>query len=187
MEYQYQPLNPDKNEIRVLTLLPSHHSSHGPNSVVRCTLENVPLEPRTRKHNLRSNPVQDSFGCYWEDKFAGKAEPASSLGMAALDEDLNDALGLKKGKPPFQGRYSWGEYVALSYVWGNPNKTREIFINEKSVQVTENLESALRILRDKLPMRLGVRLWADALCINQNDVKERSTQVQRMREIYQKA
>jgi hypothetical protein len=107
--------------------------------------------------------------------------------MAALDGDLNDALGLKKGKPPFQGRYSWGEYVALSYVWGNPNKTREIFINEKSVQVTENLESALRILRDKLPMRLGVRLWADALCINQNDVKERSTQVQRMREIYQKA
>lgn len=185
MEYQYQPLNPDKNEIRVLTLLPSHHSSHGLNSVVRCTLENVPLEPRTRKHNLRSNPVQDSFGFYWEDKFAGKVEPASSL--VTLDEDSNDALGLKKGKPPFQGRYSWGEYVALSYVWGNPNKTREIFINDKSVQVTENLESALRILRDKLPMRLGVRLWADALCINQNDVKERSTQVQRMQEIYQKA
>ena len=55
------------------------------------------------------------------------------------------------------------------------------------MQVTKNLESALRILRDKLPMRLGVRLWVDTLCINQNDVKERSAQVQRMWDIYQKA
>ena len=67
---------------------------------MRCTLENVPLEPRTRKHNLRSNPVQDSFGYYWEDKFAGKAEPASSLVMTALDEDANDVLGLKKRNIP---------------------------------------------------------------------------------------
>src|SRR3954447_25284056 len=123
---EYQPLDPDKNEIRVLTLLPSHHSSHGPNSVVCCTLENVPLEPWTRKYNLRSNPVQGSFGCYWEDKFAGKTEPASPLVSTALDEDSNDASGLQKEKRSFQGRYSWGEYVALSYVWGNPNKTREI-------------------------------------------------------------
>jgi hypothetical protein len=101
IEYQYQPLNPNKNEIRVLTLLPYHHSSHGPNSVVRCTLENVPLEPRTRRRNLRSNPVQLGFGRYWDNKFAGKAETASSLVMTALDEDANDALGLKKGKRPF--------------------------------------------------------------------------------------
>ncbi|CZR69432.1 uncharacterized protein PAC_19332 [Phialocephala subalpina] len=145
MEYQYQPLNSDKNEIRLLTLLPSHHSSHGPNSVVRCqTMYNT-----------------DSV----------------VIGKTSLPE-----------KPrPLRRSYSWGGYVALSYVWGNPNKTREIFVNEKSVQVTENLESALRILRDKLPMRLGVRLWADALCINQNDVKERSVQVQRMWDIYQNA
>ena len=184
---EYQSLNPDKNEIRVLTLLPPHHPSHGPNNVVRCTLENVPLEPLTGKYNLRSNHIKDSFGCYWEDKFAGKAELALSGVMTALDEDANDALGLRKGKRPFQGRYSWGEYVALSYVWGDPNKTREIFVNGKSVQVTKNLESALRILRDKLPVRLGVRLWVDALCINQKDVKERNAQVQRMLDIYEKA
>jgi hypothetical protein len=67
---------------------------------VHCTLENVPLEPWTRKHNLRSNLVQDSFSCYWEDKFAGKAEPALLLVMAALDENANDALGLKKRETP---------------------------------------------------------------------------------------
>ena len=142
---EYQSLNSDKNEIRVLTLLPSHHSSNGPNNAVCCTMENVPLEPLTRKYNLRANPVQGSFGCYWEDEFAGKAKPALSLAMTALGEDENDPLGLEEEKRPFQGRYSWGEYVALSYVWGDPNKTREILINGKSVQVTENLESALRI------------------------------------------
>jgi hypothetical protein len=181
---EFQSLNPDKNEIRVLTLLPSHHLSHGSNNVVRCALENVPLEPLTVKRNLRSNHIRDSFGCYWEDKFTGKAERALPLVMTALDEDANDLSGLENGKYPFQGRYSWGEYVALSYVWGEPNKTREVFVNGKSVQVTENLESALRILRDKLPMRLGVRLWADALCINQKDLKERNAQVQMMGDIY---
>ena len=73
---------------------------------MRCTLENVPLEPRTRKHNLRSKPVQDSLGGYWEDRFAGKAEPASSLVMTALNEIANDAADLKRGKGSFQSRYS---------------------------------------------------------------------------------
>ena len=77
--------------------------------------------------------------------------------------------------------------MALSYVWGDSNKRREILVNGKPVQVTENLESALKILRDKLPMRLGVRLLVDALCINQKDVKERRAQVQRVWGIYENA
>ena len=55
------------------------------------------------------------------------------------------------------------------------------------MQVTEHLESALRVLREKLPMRAGVRLWVDALCINQQDIEERNLQVQRMRDIYKSA
>lgn len=107
--------------------------------------------------------------------------------MTTPNEDVDQDPGLGKGKQSFQGRYPWGEYVALSYVWGNSDNMREISINGKPVQVTKNLESALRILRDKLPMRLGVRLWVDALCINQKDIMERNTQVQRMWEIYNKA
>ena len=65
-------------------------------------MENVP-EPLTRKYNLRANPVQGNFVCYWEDKFAGKANPVLSLAMTALNKDENDALGLEEEKYPFQG------------------------------------------------------------------------------------
>jgi len=75
-------------------------------------------------------------------------------------------------------------YEALSYVWGNPSVTKEIFLHGESFQVTVNLDAALRHLR------LGTRervLWVDAISINQNDVTEREEQVAIMGLIYQSA
>ena len=74
-------------------------------------------------------------------------------------------------------------YRALSYCWGDPNVTRPIHVNGYEVQATTNLHEALRELR-----RHGdVRLWVDALCINQSDVDERNRQVLRMVKIYANA
>ncbi|CZR62612.1 uncharacterized protein PAC_12509 [Phialocephala subalpina] len=72
-------------------------------------------------------------------------------------------------------------YEALSYVWGNPQVTRKIWLQGHDFEVTENLESALRHLRPKKNSRI---LWVDALCINQKDLSERSSQVQLMAQIY---
>jgi hypothetical protein len=47
--------------------------------------------------------------------------------------------------------------------------------------VTTNLEAALRHLRYEDRGRV---LWVDALCINQRDVRERNSQVKKMRSIY---
>lgn len=114
---EYLPLNTDRNEIRLLTLLPGDESA-----MVRCSLEHVSL--------------------------------------------IN---------PP--------EYRALSYCWGDPAITTEIIINETSVQVTTNLESALRHLRDK-----GYTcLWVDAICINQQDKIEKNQQLLWMGSIYRRA
>ncbi|KAF1978376.1 heterokaryon incompatibility, partial [Bimuria novae-zelandiae CBS 107.79] len=85
------------------------------------------------------------------------------------------------------GRFDWGDYVALSYTWGDPKETREIVVNGKSVQVTVNLEAALRALRDKAPVKAGLKLWIDALCINQDDNDEKGVQVKRMADIYRQA
>jgi hypothetical protein len=52
------------------------------------------------------------------------------------------------------------------------------------VSVTVNLWKALSDLRLRNKIRI---LWADALCINQSDEKEKSAQVQMMGEIYRKA
>jgi hypothetical protein len=50
------------------------------------------------------------------------------------------------------------------------------------MQVTENLEPALRRLRGDYHW-----LWIDAICINQQDVEQRNQQVLRMKDIYSKA
>ena len=75
-------------------------------------------------------------------------------------------------------------YEALSYAWGDPKPTRSITCNEEECWITENLHSALQ--RFRLPDRSRA-LWADALCIDQDDDDEKAEQVQLMGSIYKKA
>ena len=77
-----------------------------------------------------------------------------------------------------------GSYEALSYVWGEKTKTTAVYIGDKTLMVTENLGAALRALRSPDQPRT---LWADAVCIDQTDVRERSHQVGVMDEIYRSA
>lgn len=80
------------------------------------------------------------------------------------------------------------DYAALSYSWamadGDDLKSREILIDGRSMKVTRNLfDGLLRIRKSDS----AVRLWADAICINQDDVGERSDQVAQMCRIYASA
>jgi hypothetical protein len=75
-------------------------------------------------------------------------------------------------------------YVALSYVWGDPKITAPISVDGHVLQVTTNLEAALRHLRRHKKSRT---LWIDAIAINQSDVEERSQQVTLMADIYRNA
>jgi hypothetical protein len=77
-----------------------------------------------------------------------------------------------------------GAYEALSYVWGDETKRTPVWIGERTLDVTENLASALRDLRKPDQLRT---LWADAMCINQADRPERNHQVSVMDEIYRSA
>ena len=86
-----------------------------------------------------------------------------------------------------QWSYPWGDYVALSYAWGDTSDTRKIIVNGHEVAVGTNLESALRMLRHKQPIKSGYKIWIDALCINQQDTKERGQEVRRMGKIYSQA
>lgn len=72
-------------------------------------------------------------------------------------------------------------YTALSYVWGDATDTRTIWVNESPVLVTANLYAALNDLQDEIRV---LRLWADALCINQHDDEEKNRQVMMMGRIY---
>jgi hypothetical protein len=81
-------------------------------------------------------------------------------------------------------------YIALSYVWGDSSVTEEIHINGTPLAVTTNLAALLRLLR------IGYRgvisffkdstklFWVDAICINQQDLIEKGSQVPLMKDIY---
>lgn len=75
-------------------------------------------------------------------------------------------------------------YEALPYTWGAPENLKLIYINHFAFEVTPNLFDALRRLR--LPDKRRT-LWVDAICINQEDIAEKSTQLPLMRDIYLKA
>jgi len=76
------------------------------------------------------------------------------------------------------------EYEALSYVWGDPYDRVTISVNGISLSVTRNLFNALHTLRSPDRSRVA---WADAICINQDDIEEKAQQVSIMDRIYQMA
>jgi hypothetical protein len=75
-------------------------------------------------------------------------------------------------------------YIALSYVWGDANDRRTVFMNGKTLDITATLDSALRHIRE--PKR-ELKIWADGICINQSNIEERNIQVQQMGAMYQLA
>ncbi|CAF9937775.1 hypothetical protein IMSHALPRED_000541 [Imshaugia aleurites] len=115
-----------------------------------------------------------------------------------------DVVVLTKHKIP--------QFEAVSYAWGSTESTVNIFIDEKNrkrrkflnyllqrpaikkseatrvtsfiLSVTRNLATALRYLRYGDRARV---LWIDAICVNQNNLTERSQQVERMADIFARA
>ncbi|KAJ4192954.1 hypothetical protein NW767_010484 [Fusarium falciforme] len=79
------------------------------------------------------------------------------------------------------------EYEATSYTWAGENGdgsfSMPIYVGpwwDVLIQ-TKNCWSMLRLMR---PVRGCRMIWVDAICINQNDVKERDAQVSKMAQIY---
>ncbi|KAI4259572.1 MAG: hypothetical protein L6R42_004510 [Xanthoria sp. 1 TBL-2021] len=85
-------------------------------------------------------------------------------------------------------------YTALSYMWGpaiyrdgrSPDAVYTITLNDRTFQVQENLHDALSCLVPQI-RDSNMLLWVDAICINQDDVKERSVQILHMRYLYSHA
>jgi hypothetical protein len=78
------------------------------------------------------------------------------------------------------------QYEAISYVWGDETTPASIVCDDfgHSLPITQNLAAAL--FRFRLVDQQRV-LWADAICINQEDIAERGHQVRLMGEVYGKA
>lgn len=75
-------------------------------------------------------------------------------------------------------------YEAISYVWGDPTKTHHVICDGLYLGITANLHAALRAFRELEEPRA---LWADAICIDQANLEERSSQVALMKNVYKEA
>ncbi|KAK0611721.1 ankyrin and HET domain-containing protein [Immersiella caudata] len=79
-------------------------------------------------------------------------------------------------------------YEALSYEWGSPEKLHKFTTTDGYViQITESFHHALRDLRHREQADGHRVLWADGICINQDDEVERECQVSIMGRIYRQA
>jgi hypothetical protein len=75
-------------------------------------------------------------------------------------------------------------YLALSYHWGAAKETHGVQTAEGLVAITASLNLALRDLR------VGGRklmVWVDAICINQDNSNEKTSQIRLMGEIFWRA
>ena len=122
----------------------------------------------------------------------GRRSPSSNR-RADFRLKIDHNNGAKTDNPGYDSeaglpwRYTWGDFIALSYVWGDSYINREIYVDDTLVLVTANLEAALRQLRNHSRIQQRFRIWIDALCINQADSDERAVQVARMKDIYARA
>jgi hypothetical protein len=75
-----------------------------------------------------------------------------------------------------------GTYECISYVWGSMVEIRRILVDGHWIYVTLNLFHALQHFRHAKEERT---LWADAICIQQLNTREKGMQVQLMGRIYE--
>ncbi|KAH8670713.1 heterokaryon incompatibility protein-domain-containing protein [Ilyonectria robusta] len=167
----YSPLDSDRDEIRLLAIT----NSPTPSDLLHCRIEKTSLQDVRDEYSahLASTSVVDK----------PKRKKISLWGAQHGVEEGSDAVG--RYVPPASAyRFSWGDFAALSYVWGSPRDRRDIVLNGEVTSVTRNLESALRELARQDDFRGRYKLWVDALCINQDDADEKASQISKMREIY---
>jgi len=171
------------------TLLPLPGGLHGEFSLPSTVLGYPPAMEDSKK---------PSFVLPIPSRLHGRgALPSTISGFQPLDPGQVRLINLHSSIPPSSvvsctlethSLHCAPPFIALSYVWGN-TQNATIELNWQHVRVSSNLEAALRTLSqlESQGGESGPRtnmFWVDALCIDQKDNQEKSTQVQRMADIY---
>lgn len=102
--------------------------------------------------------------------------------LLKLDHDPNNPHAALTGTLSVVDLRTSPAFTALSYAWGNFSCPRAtITCQGCELDITDNCRDALLALRDQFG---GLLIWVDAICINQDDMAEKSHQIQLCGEIY---
>ncbi|KAL8861152.1 MAG: hypothetical protein Q9178_002368 [Gyalolechia marmorata] len=198
--YPYCPLQPDGMQIRVLSVLPG---GNNPDGLLRCTLRTVDLNDWTTEYRGVSSGANEhgvpnlpktrlAMWCYICSLFKGDrlyydpgAEYAMEEGFKELWTKFQYDRFTLEGNHEIRHRFNWGDYTALSYVWGDATDRQDILLDGHRFPVTRSLYNALSHLSDAFEVNeKELHIWADAVCINQDDQEERAREVKKMGVIY---
>jgi len=199
--YQYQPLDPEKQEIRVLHLHPGAHDDP-----IRISIEHMPFN--NAGYNNGSSSVSSDDLQQWCDSMPAnwRADRTPEGRMIFIRYNEYGKVASSSWQPPeplqqedFRSSDATSErtnfrqpYDAVSYTWGVADGVFEIevvdfqssLLESTTLRISRNLHDMILHLRDPLASR---NLWVDFLSINQSDLTERSEQVKKMRDIYASA
>ncbi|RYP09070.1 hypothetical protein DL764_001491 [Monosporascus ibericus] len=127
----------------------------------------------------------------WKPEYVSFCDQnASTMGSFQLSEAWSDRLEFTLATTRREiydtiARFTWGDYICLSYTWGDYTGEKvTVFLDGVATAVNKHLEAALRDLRESYECRLSMKVWVDALCINQADIVDRNTHVSRVKDIF---
>ncbi|KAH8744642.1 HET domain-containing protein [Hyaloscypha finlandica] len=142
------------------------HSAKSPQSswlsLANLKISQLPQRPRAYQYN--SLPSRYHIRYLVLEPGRGQEPLMCNLYIAALTE-----------RPSFE---------AISYVWGSNKKVAKVSCAGQTIRITANLRDVLR--RVRLPNSQRA-LWADSICIDQENMEERGDQVALMGQIYRQA
>ncbi|KAJ3525108.1 hypothetical protein NM208_g11783 [Fusarium decemcellulare] len=209
-EFTYSPFN-YPNEIRVLALSPGHGGQdlEGSMQHIRLSTDSSPTPTNIQTVQPVQLPEHDSLPQATTFPYTGQPTPRqntrlpyptkpnpssvwtwdhiASKKVDVLKQKRNRQIGVNEQVIRFnctRREYSLQDYDALSYTWGDPSRTHSIIVNNKLLGIAQNLYTALIQLRSATEPRI---LWIDAICIDQDNIQERSHQVQMMRRVFSAA
>lgn len=193
--YTYTPLDTEKSEIRLIQLVPGKAEDPIAFSITHASLIRPDEPPKDSRLPLEELQKTLPDGWFAKETLDGRYF-FMCIGHTNTPNSWNHPDPLFDRSlyevPKLVSRESYKpEYEALSYTWGSSNSPviaivqtegdHSISTQTHKMFIGQNLACALRSLR--FPERTRT-LWVDAVCINQQDINERNTQVPRMGDIY---
>ncbi|KAK6398048.1 hypothetical protein LTR65_003128 [Meristemomyces frigidus] len=211
--YTYQPLNESARETRIMVLHPGLLTDELCVSLETVVLANSEdsEESEESEDSEQSEDSEESAGSEELEGGANNSEHVNdgdSADGANVDDGLDysdpdpDHTGNSASECPVEDQDDSGNdhddtedesprprFEALSYAWGSRDYPSVLKIVDEcgeagTIAITKNLAEALPYLRLADKER---RLWIDAVCVNQQDIVERSSQVKLMASIFGQA
>lgn len=172
--YSYKPLDLP-HETRILIVQPGEF-----NDPLQCSIQHVSLKSPSTPYTALSYCWNSALNT--EPPTDEMVIPPSVAAYAAEDEDR-----AAEEIPAFLGRMlrcHVDRSESLYYTIGWPLPATTLFCDGIETSVGGELHAALRRIRSQGE---ELRIWVDALCINQADVAEKSEHVKLMGDIYSQA